>query len=242
MATRFKMLKFPQICLRIPIMKIFPKDQLARAYDLLKTSFDLNELGSLEQLERHLQDPRYKIYCYEDEGGELTGLQVLWEETNFVFGAYVVVRAGERNRKLGRTMILDALRYCDAEKKLFVAEVEPLVAPFSKQRIEFSRKNHVRMNPADYLAELIDYAGQLEPDQRPDIYEVSHPDSIIPERRIGYYLELGMRLNTYEYVQPALEKDTAPVKLNIMSYPRELTPQEFEEFRSVLYREMYKTE
>ena len=27
-----------------------------------------------------------------------------------------------------------------------------------------------------------------------------------------------------------------------MSYPREITPQEFEEFRALLYREMYKTE
>ena len=223
-------------------MKILPRNQLARAYDLLKTSFNLDELGSRERLERHFQDPRYKIYCYEDETGALTGLHVLWEEKKFVFGAYVVVAAGTRNHKLGRTMILDALRYCDAENKLFIAEVEPLVAPFSKQRIEFSRKNHVRMNPADYLEELIDYSSHLKPDERPEIFEVSHPDSITPERRIGYYLDLGMHMNPYEYVQPALEKNTAPVKLNIMSYPREITPQEFEEFRALLYREMYKTE
>lgn len=223
-------------------MKILPKNQLARAYDLLKTSFNADELGSLEQLEQQFQDPRYKLYCCEDESNELIGLQVLWEEKNFIFGAYVVVKAGVRNRKLGRMMISDTLRRCDSENKLFIAEVEPLVAPFSKQRIEFSCKNHVRMNPADYLKELIDYTNQLEPNERPEIFEVSNPDSVIPERRIGYYLELGMHLNPYEYVQPALEKNTAPLKLNIVSYPREITPQEFEEFRAMLYREMYKTE
>ena len=221
-------------------MKIFPKTELAKAYELMKSSFDANELGSLEQLRLHFADPRYTLYSYDDESGALTGLQILWEEAKFVFGAYVVVRADARSRNLGRTMIKDALNYCDRIQKLFIAEVEPLAAPNSAERIEFTLKTHVRMNPADYLKELIDYANMLDERDRPDIYEITHPDSIIPERRIAYYLELGMKLNPYDYVQPALEKTKTPVKLNIMSYPRDLTPAEFEEFRDTLYREMYK--
>lgn len=223
------------------VMKIFPKTELKRAYELLSSSFNADELGSFEQLESYYQDPRYKIFSYEDEtAGALLGLHVIWEETEFVFGAYLVVKPEARNAKLGRVMIQDVLRYCDTVRKLFIAEVEPLAAPFSRQRIDFTRKTRVRMNPADYLKELTEYIGLLDSADRPEIFEVDHPESIIPERRIGYYLDFGLKLNAYEYVQPALEKNTAPVSLNIMSYPRELTAREFENFRAIIYREMYK--
>ncbi|EIJ36313.1 GNAT family N-acetyltransferase [Thiothrix nivea] len=72
------------------------------------------------------------------------------------------------------------------------------------------------------------------------VLEVELPESGMAEqRRVDWYIRLGFVLNHFPYIQPAFSPDKPPVPLRIMSYPRELSAEEFYRIRDILYREVY---
>ncbi len=71
------------------------------------------------------------------------------------------------------------------------------------------------------------------------ILEVEKPDTELARRRIGFYKRCGFFMNDYDYVMPPLEPGLNPVPLLIMSYGSELSPDEFEHFRSTVFREVF---
>lgn len=66
--------------------------------------------------------------------------------------------------------------------------------------------------------------------------EVEPPDTEMARRRIGFYERLGFHLQPYAYMQPAMRKTEGAIPLQIMSYPRPIDRQEFENFREMVYR------
>lgn len=74
----------------------------------------------------------------------------------------------------------------------------------------------------------------------PLVLEVELPTGDITERRIRFYERNGFELNHYEYVQPALNSNSKPVPLMIMSNPYKLKVNEFENIRDILYQCVYK--
>lgn len=76
--------------------------------------------------------------------------------------------------------------------------------------------------------------------ENPVILEVEPGDTELAKRRIGFYKRLGFHLNPYPYEQPALRVDTLPCRLEIMSYPRAITQQEFSHYVDILYQRVYR--
>ena len=74
----------------------------------------------------------------------------------------------------------------------------------------------------------------------PVVLEVELPTGNLTERRIGFYERNGFVLNHYEYVQPALNAASKPIPLMIMSNPKKLKVNEFENIRDILYHYVYK--
>lgn len=70
--------------------------------------------------------------------------------------------------------------------------------------------------------------------------EAEPPENEMAVRRIGFYKRNGFFLNEYPYLQPAISKGGNEVPLLIMTYGRNITKEEFEALREVLYRIVYK--
>ncbi len=72
------------------------------------------------------------------------------------------------------------------------------------------------------------------------IVEVEEPTNVSACRRIAFYNRLGFSDYDGIYYQPAYSPDKKKVKMLIMSFPHKLLPNEFEEIKTKLYREVYQ--
>ena len=72
------------------------------------------------------------------------------------------------------------------------------------------------------------------------ILEVELPYNEMNKRRIAFYERNGFCYNDFEYYQIPLNKGDEPLPLKIMSYPKNITLQEFEQIRTKLKKAVYK--
>ena len=82
----------------------------------------------------------------------------------------------------------------------------------------------------------------LQQESLPVILEVEHPETEIAARRIGFYERLGFHLNLYDYVQPAMQENTAPLALYLMSYPSPLSEDQYQRCKKEIYQRVYRVE
>ena len=78
--------------------------------------------------------------------------------------------------------------------------------------------------------------------QKPICLEVELPEDELTRRRIGFYERNGFVFNEYPYIQPPISKGKSPVPLRIMTYKSEITREEFQKMKEILYRRGYKCE
>ena len=78
--------------------------------------------------------------------------------------------------------------------------------------------------------------------QKPICLEVELPEDELTHRRIGFYERNGFVFNEYPYIQPPISKGKSPVPLRIMTYKSEITREEFQKMKEILYRRVYKCE
>ena len=78
--------------------------------------------------------------------------------------------------------------------------------------------------------------------QKPICLEVELPEDELTRRRIGFYERNGFVFNEYPYIQPPISKGKSPVPLRIMTYKSEITREEFQKMKEILYRRVYKCE
>ena len=78
--------------------------------------------------------------------------------------------------------------------------------------------------------------------QKPICLEVELPEDELTRRRIGFYERNGFVFNEYPYIQPPISKGKSPVPLRIMTYRSEITRDEFQKMKEILYRRVYKCE
>lgn len=71
--------------------------------------------------------------------------------------------------------------------------------------------------------------------------EVEPPENALAERRIGFYQRCGLTLNPYPYMQPPISKGKNAIPLMVMSSDGVMSEEQFLKVKSVLYREVYKT-
>ena len=83
---------------------------------------------------------------------------------------------------------------------------------------------------------------ELKQYQKPICLEVELPEDELTRRRIGFYERNGFVFNEYPYIQPPISKGKSPVPLRIMTYRSEITREEFQKMKEILYRRVYKCE
>ena len=77
--------------------------------------------------------------------------------------------------------------------------------------------------------------------QKRFVLEVEPPTAgEMEKRRIGFYERLGYKFNNYDYTQPPMEPGKDTVKLFLMTYPDEMTEEEFDRVRERLHKIVYK--
>lgn len=81
----------------------------------------------------------------------------------------------------------------------------------------------------------------LELINKPVCLEVEPPNDALAARRIGFYERCRLTLNPYPYMQPPISKGKNAIPLMIMSSGGTLTEAQFQKVKTVLYREVYKT-
>ncbi len=87
---------------------------------------------------------------------------------------------------------------------------------------------------ADLLRELLQILDV------PVVLEVELPKTELQQRRIRFYERNGFVLNSYDdYVQPALSDEGRELPLMIMTYPKGVSREQYEQIRNTLYREVY---
>ncbi len=74
----------------------------------------------------------------------------------------------------------------------------------------------------------------------PIILEAEIPENEIQKRRIKFYENSGFKVNEYKYFQPPYHKDTEPLELKVLSFPKLLNESEFEEFVDVTRNTVYE--
>ncbi len=74
----------------------------------------------------------------------------------------------------------------------------------------------------------------------PAVLEVELPETEIARRRIGFYQRMGMYLNDFSYIQPAMQEGQPPIPLQIMSWPKPISKEIFTPWQKILYREVYE--
>lgn len=66
--------------------------------------------------------------------------------------------------------------------------------------------------------------------------------SDIAKRRAGFYRRLGFNINFYEYAQPSYGEGKSAIPMHLVSYPSSLGKDEFEKYKNMIYKEIYKLE
>lgn len=64
--------------------------------------------------------------------------------------------------------------------------------------------------------------------------------SEMAKRRGGFYRRLGFNINNYEYAQPSYGKGKSAIPMHLVSYPDGLDETEFEKYKNIIYKEIYK--
>lgn len=77
-------------------------------------------------------------------------------------------------------------------------------------------------------------------DEKPLILEVEKPDTEEARRRIELYRRLGLHLNTFSYYQPPMQDNCTAVPMYIMSWPKPLDKDSFNQLRIILYDRVYQ--
>ncbi len=72
------------------------------------------------------------------------------------------------------------------------------------------------------------------------LLEVQPPTDDINKSRIAFYERLGLQLNSYPYHQPPYQKRGETFPLQIMSSPQLLSPNEFEDYTTLIRKEVYE--
>ena len=64
--------------------------------------------------------------------------------------------------------------------------------------------------------------------------------SDMAKRRAGFYRRLGFNINRFYYEQPSYGEGKSSIPMHLLSYPDMLDEGEFNQFKNVIYKEIYK--
>ena len=70
--------------------------------------------------------------------------------------------------------------------------------------------------------------------------EVELPETDLAARRIAFYERNGFMFHAYSYMQPAISKGRQPIPLRIMTSEKQISPERFQQIKTILYRDVYR--
>ena len=70
--------------------------------------------------------------------------------------------------------------------------------------------------------------------------EAELPETDMAKRRLNFYRRNGFAVNTYPYLQPALEEGKCPVPLYILTTDGGINEEEFEKLVDQIYKAVYR--
>jgi GNAT superfamily N-acetyltransferase len=73
----------------------------------------------------------------------------------------------------------------------------------------------------------------------PVLLEVEPEKTEINLKRIRFYEKLSFEINPFPYAQPSFEEGVAPIPLHLMSYPKQLTHEQFTKSVTAIYKTVY---
>ncbi len=74
------------------------------------------------------------------------------------------------------------------------------------------------------------------------VLEVERPETEEARRRVIFWEKLGFKLNEHHYIQPPYDDWKEPVKMFIMSSPKEIDYIDFSLIRQIIHTQVYGLE
>lgn len=75
--------------------------------------------------------------------------------------------------------------------------------------------------------------------EKPLVLEVEVPYDDMSHRRVVFYQRNQFLYSDYGYIQPALRENVPDVQLQLMSYPKIMTAEEFEKMKKQIFQKVY---
>ncbi len=76
----------------------------------------------------------------------------------------------------------------------------------------------------------------------PFVIEVELPETDIARRRIGFYERNALKLCSFDYMLPSMQKGCKSIPMKIMAFPAPLAQEEFEPIKRELYKTVYNVQ
>ncbi len=74
----------------------------------------------------------------------------------------------------------------------------------------------------------------------PFCLEVELPENETATKRIAFYERMGLYFYDYPYMQPSMDEGRDPIPLRIMTDSPDLSKEDFDNIRDLLYKKVYK--
>ena len=130
---------------RTVLEKMNPIDY-ERVYHILEKSFPVDERRPYDAQKALLEEPRYSIFVYK-ENGEIVGFLATWSLDGVVFVEHFAVLPSARNQGLGTK----ALALLAERHELIVLEAEPPESELAVRRLGFYARAGLLPNDLPYL-------------------------------------------------------------------------------------------
>ncbi|MNP35914.1 putative acetyltransferase YjbC [compost metagenome] len=117
-------------------------------FTIMEASFPVSEIRTYSGQKALLDNPHYRIYTEQDEGGRLIAFLAAWEFPELRFVEHIAVSPDVRSGGTGRRLMNS---YLARSPKPVLLEVEPPQGELEQRRIGFYERLGFHLNPYDYV-------------------------------------------------------------------------------------------
>lgn len=128
-------------------IKKIKNEHFDQVFQLMKSSFPVDEYRTYEEQKELLNNSAYSIYARYDAVDSITSFIALWEFDEFIFIEHFAVDEGSRNTGIGTKMLNEIIERFD---KRICLEVEPPEGELSRRRIDFYKRNKFFLSEYPY--------------------------------------------------------------------------------------------
>ena len=117
-------------------------------FAIMEASFPVSEIRTYSGQKALLDNPHYRLYTEQDEGGRIIAFLAAWEFPELRFVEHIAVSPDARSGGTGRRLMN---RYLALSAKPVLLEVELPAGELEQRRISFYERLGFHLNPYDYV-------------------------------------------------------------------------------------------